>query len=208
MCAKQKGVCGIEGCGRLHMAKGLCSRHYYRQKRGSDPATKSIKEKSFNERFWEKVAKQGEEACWEWIGTKHKKGYGSIRNADKMEKAHRVAYEMSKGPIPKGLLVCHKCDNPGCVNPTHLFVGTNDDNMQDMVAKGRASRQRTTNILTREQAKAVYDVRYSVSATALAKEYSVAKPTIYAIWSQRNWKEFSGEQEQQCDSDISVTATT
>ena len=81
------------------------------------------------------------EGCWEWLGGDDGKGYGTIssRGGSRLspEKAHRVSYEMAFGEIPKGLNVCHKCDNPPCTNPEHLFLGTQKDNAMDMVSKGR-----------------------------------------------------------------------
>ena len=78
-----------------------------------------------------------ESGCWEWRGWKHDKGYGLLEVSKKKVRAHRVAYEGMVGEIPEGLLVCHKCDNPCCVNPDHLFVGTYRDNVLDMHRKGR-----------------------------------------------------------------------
>jgi hypothetical protein len=186
--------CSVDGCDREVEAKGLCSRHYYRQKRGGDITTKSMKEKSYTEKFWEKVKLSGLDDCWMWQATKDGNGYGMMKTNGRHERAHRVSHTLLKGTIPNGLFVCHTCDTPGCVNPAHLFLGTNDDNMKDMVAKGRSDKERRYCILSRDQAKAVYDVRYSVSATALAKEYNVSVPTVYAIWCQRNWKEFSAQE--------------
>ena len=75
--------------------------------------------------------------CMEFDGYRDKDGYGIVRISNKSQRAHRVSYALSIGPIPEGLLVLHRCDNPPCVNPDHLFVGTDNDNAQDKVTKGR-----------------------------------------------------------------------
>jgi len=76
--------------------------------------------------------------CWEFQGYKDEKGYGKIRVGKRIRRAHRYSYELAKGPIPKGMYVCHKCDNPSCCNPDHLFLGTPKGNTQDMIRKDRA----------------------------------------------------------------------
>lgn len=80
-----------------------------------------------------------ETGCWNWTAGKDRQGYGILKLNRSMKKAHRVSYEYYVGPVPEGLLVCHNCDNPTCVNPTHLFTGTHQDNNQDKVNKGRAT---------------------------------------------------------------------
>ena len=96
------------------------------------------------DRFWSKVQKS--RGCWEWIGSRTKKNYGQFRKQKvpgrkkKNVQAHRWAYANTIGPIPKGLFVCHHCDNPPCVNPKHLFLGTHRDNMLDMRKKGRGNK--------------------------------------------------------------------
>jgi hypothetical protein len=93
------------------------------------------------ERFFEKVAIIPFHDCWEWVAAKNEKGYGkfSIGTTHTNLKAHRVSWMLANGSIPDGLFVCHRCDNPGCVRPDHLFLGTPKDNMIDKVRKGRGS---------------------------------------------------------------------
>lgn len=87
-------------------------------------------------RFMEYVLKT--DSCWEWIGQKDKNGYGRFSYETKKQWSHRVSYRLHKGEIPEGLFVCHSCDNPPCVNPDHLWLGTNSENLRDMRKKGRA----------------------------------------------------------------------
>lgn len=88
----------------------------------------------FAARFWARVDRSG--ACWPWMGARQSRGYGETWNGRVML-AHRVAFELTNGPIPDDLHICHTCDNPPCCNPSHLFAGTRSDNMQDMLSKGR-----------------------------------------------------------------------
>lgn len=100
------------------------------------------RKRSLEDRFWEKVNKNGpfiiDTPCWEWTGSLTK-GYGyiGINNCTKNEYAHRLSWIMAYGEIPDKLHVLHKCDNSKCVNPDHLWIGTNKDNQQDMIRKGR-----------------------------------------------------------------------
>ena len=87
------------------------------------------------ERFWAKVQKS--DGCWLWTAYRNEKGYGRFDDGTITHQAHRLAWALTNGPVADGLLVCHKCDNPPCCNPDHLFVGTQKDNMQDAKQKGR-----------------------------------------------------------------------
>lgn len=93
------------------------------------------------ERFWEHVEKRPGDGCWEWTGGKTPDGYGGFDG----HRAHRFSYTLVHGFLLPSLCVCHKCDNPSCVRPDHLFAGTRTDNMRDMVAKGRSGHQKMTH---------------------------------------------------------------
>lgn len=131
---------------------------------------------TLEERFLDKVNKT--DACWMWVGARNKRGYGNIQGV----LAHRISWELYNGPIPDGLLVCHRCDTPGCVNPDHLFLGTHQDNSRDMIAKGRGGRTK----LKRHQ---VLDIWHRIQAGEpikhLAEEYHVTPGLIYFIKDKR-----------------------
>lgn len=145
--------------------------------------------------------------CWLWIGTKSVSGYGAITIKNRCWKAHRVSYLVFNGTIPGGLFVCHKCDNPICVNPLHLFLGTAADNMRDMRIKKRAAcgdknsarmypeiRRGENNgrsILNRKQVveirAALKNYRFGM-VSALARQYGVSPTAISRIKRGRYWK--------------------
>lgn len=143
----------------------------------------------FDEKF--EVVASG---CWEWRASKGN-GYGRIglgRVSDGWGYAHRVSWMIHKGPIPEGLSVLHRCDNPCCVNPEHLFLGTKADNSKDMFLKGRAARcgrrgeQHRDHKLTSAQ---VSEIRASdLGCVALSRLYSVSHQAISQIRRGQTWK--------------------
>lgn len=92
-------------------------------------------------RFWSKVDIKGPDDCWEWQASMYPNGYGQFRLSKQEGYAHRSAWTLINGEIPKGMYICHKCDNRACCNVNHLFLGTHKDNMQDCSKKGRTSNQ-------------------------------------------------------------------
>lgn len=149
---------------------------------------------SVRERFWERVSLPfgtTDDDCWEWIGRKGRRGYGVFGSNSKRESAHRLSYRLHRGAIPRGLLVCHHCDCPSCVNPHHLFVGTHSDNIRDACRKGRPLRgsrhprakiTEANAIQIREQFKA------GTSAKMLGKAFGISEVAVRAILSRRNWR--------------------
>lgn len=132
-----KRACDVEGCDGDHEAKGLCSKHYQCLRKGGDPNIPSRLELSLEERFRAKLAPQDPvSGCIEWTGGKSN-GYGQISRAGKMGQTHCLAWELKHGPIPPGMCVCHRCDNPACCNEEHLFLDTKAGNNADRDAKGR-----------------------------------------------------------------------
>ena len=148
-------LCNIDGCGKPLRARELCTKHWKRWRKGYSLTAKSIYEKTPEERFWESTDKRTEDECWPWIG--HTRGndkwrYGTLWVNGKHEAAHRFSFVLFNGPIPplkdadgRGACVLHRCDNPLCVNPNHLFAGTHIDNMQDKIAKGRDGNRNKTH---------------------------------------------------------------
>jgi len=158
-----------------------------------------MKKTPLAERFWTKVNKSGPDDCWLWIRTKSG-GYGYVWGDDgKMKIACRVAWQLTYGDIPIGMSVLHTCDNPPCVNPAHLFLGTQLDNMRDAKTKGRiknSPRYGEDSHLARLTACDVRNIRSEcakgdVSQTALAKFFAVSEAAISLIKSGENWAHLS-----------------
>jgi len=140
----------------------------------------------------EKVTETG---CWIWTGPQNELGYGKIMKGRKYLKAHRLSYEEFVGPIPDGMFVCHKCDTPECINPKHLFLGTQKDNMADCARKGRVVVPRGEAagraMLTEEAVKAIraeyVKGKRGHGYPALAAKYGVGASTIQAVIERRSW---------------------
>lgn len=127
--------CTASGCSGEIRARGLCAKHYERDRRGRPLGLRTGRPPV---PFWDRVDRSGGFfACWPWTGPLYRDGRGHVWYGGRLRRAHQVAWIEANGPIPEGQGVLHTCDNPPCCNPLHLFAGTQLDNIADMVAKGR-----------------------------------------------------------------------
>lgn len=137
------------------------------------------------DRFLTKFLPEPNTGCWLWTAAVDGSGYGIFNLGTRKQgkaRAHRIAFELFVGPVPKDKQVCHKCDVRSCVNPDHLFVGTSQDNRLDCVSKGRNYRH---CVLTEDQ---VTEIRTkAMTAKKYAAKFGVSKSAIDFIWQKRSW---------------------
>ncbi len=147
----------------------------------------------FAKRFWAKVDRKGDSECWPWTGSKCSLGYGMMRglNGDIRDRAHRISWKIHNGvQVPDKLCVCHSCDNPSCVNPSHLWLGTRSQNTQDMIAKGRNGARKIRQF-TDTQIRYMRQL-YTASIKSyykLAKRFGVSHSTIAGIIKRKTYKD-------------------
>jgi len=181
------GACPTDRCEGTIAARGLCENCRWAQRQGKDPALRRglNPPKPLEERY---VVTDSE--CWEWTGTRTN-GYGEAFYNGKKGAAHRLAYEKWVGPIPEGLLIRHKCDNPPCINPDHLEPGTIKQNAEDMVRRGRSGvgEAGSRAKLTETQVHQIRDeYEYGVMGyRRLAEKYGVTQTTIKYIVIRKTW---------------------
>ena len=146
---------------------------------------------SANDRFLEYVSPEPNTGCWLWAGAVGSDGRGLFRlgSQGSPEKAHRAAWKLLVGPIPTfdghhGMCICHRCDNPICVNPAHLFLGTQLDNMRDMNAKGRNGRTK----LTGKSVASIRALAGHVAQCDIAEMFSVTQGVVSKIIRRATWR--------------------
>lgn len=179
-----KGTCSVEGCGKSHYGKGWCYAHYTRWKRHGDPVAGAMGRcclpiARFNAKYV-----VDDDGCWIWTASTQGDGYGSFSENRKTWMAHRWSYAHFLGPIPDGLQICHRCDVPSCVNPMHLFLGTQADNIADMWRKGRSGLVTDQTRKLSRELEAEIRLNYTGrrgEQKELAERYGVSRATMNRI---------------------------
>lgn len=147
-------------------------------------------------RFWSKVDRTGD--CWEWKGARNQSGYGWFSVGSRLRRAHRIAYELTVGPVPSGMNVLHSCDNRACVRPEHLRVGTQRDNMADMDSRNRrfspfrgqvqAGESNRQARLSEDDVREIRRLREAGgSLRDIAAQYGVSETNVCGIARRRFW---------------------
>lgn len=166
----------------------------------SEPAKKRTKRatkyhKSLQDAFWSRVVSTDHNSCWIWNGCTDRDGYGVLQFEKRQYRAHRVSYQLLRSPVPDDLVVCHHCDNPSCVNPHHLFVGTVSDNNADRISKGRSARGEKSARAKLTEAD-VLEIRRMAAANCRTKEiadkFKVSYYIVSLISRGDSWKHVGG----------------
>lgn len=189
----------FDECGRGEWSKGYCLMHYKRVWRGGVaekpqrvPNGKSLKY-NLEHHGWTSVSNVPELGdCWIWGGGVDSNGYGSVWHAGEGLRAHRAAYQVFVGPIPVDLMVCHACDIRNCINPKHLWLGTNQDNMNDMLSKGRGNRRKGAQVSNSKLVESdVLDIRKRYKAKeplkSIGGRYGVTESCVWSVGTHKSW---------------------
>jgi hypothetical protein len=187
-------ICTIEGCGKAAIARGWCPMHYRRWKKHGDPLTlKQVQQHGLpvSLRLWTNVDRGPD--CWEWTGYKDPNGYGRLNIGGVPCLTHRISMELELGrKLDKREHVLHKCDNPACVRPSHLFLGDQAANMADKMVKGRhvygTSKGESHGCakLTETDVRAIRESQET--GVALAAQYGVSTAQVSDIRNRRSWQ--------------------
>lgn len=182
----RNATCSVEGCPKAADAsRGWCRMHYGRWRRTGDTGEASARYAKPDAEPFERLRHTGwtvtGTGCWEWDGSRRPTGYGVVSmGQQRLEYVHRVSWRVYRGAIPAGMFVCHRCDNPPCLNPEHLFLGTLQDNNADMLAKRRNVTPPPK--LSEADVRDIRAARMSgVPGAELAVRYGVRRSYIYDL---------------------------
>jgi hypothetical protein len=153
--------------------------------------TRQDSDGDFAERFWARVAKRGGDGCWDWFGATRRKGYGAVSRDGVMVSAHRAAWELAHGPAPQDKVVMHACDNPRCTRPSHLRLGSAQENVDDKVAKGRQARGEAQGAakLTAEKVRQIRGLAaQGVRSSDIAEMFGIGATHVRSITKGRAWR--------------------
>lgn len=185
-------VCSLDGCESSVHARGWCNKHYRRWFNGADMHKETFRTgETREERFSSFVEITTTDECIEWpTRSREKRGYGWFTFQRKSQRAHRASCEIHKGPIPSGMVIRHKCDNPPCVNPAHLETGTQAANIGDAVRRGRIARGETPrrSKLTEAQVLEIRDLSKTQTSASIASAYGISPPNVRSIVSRKTWR--------------------
>lgn len=191
---KRDKLCKSANCERLVAVKaqGLCSACYQRKwKDGTLKRVRDHNELSLLDRLIKRIGLCRDTGCWLWTAGKTNGGYGTIKHQGKLWRAHVAAFCIFVKPVPPHKEVCHKCDNPSCINPKHLFLGTHRENMLDAKVKGRMARgerARSTKITETTAKNIKIDITDgSLTQVEIAEKHSVNPSIVRMIKSGRAW---------------------
>jgi hypothetical protein len=195
--------CSIENCENKYYGKGFCNKHYQKNKKHGDPlAGKYSQSKAGSEEYISENSEIDINDCWLWKRSKNKKGYGMSGLKGKFIYAHRLSYLTFIGEISNNLFVLHNCDNPSCVNPKHLFLGTNQDNMKDRNNKNRQAKGENNgrSKLVQEEVDEIRTLwsaeleerakgkDFQLTQKELAKRFGVGRMEINHIVNNKAWR--------------------
>lgn len=183
-------TCSIEGCGGRVEAKGYCAKHYQRFKKYGDPNGGKYGHASSIQEFinarYEPVTESG---CWIWTGVLNADGYGVISFGGKRYMAHRKSLELSGVDVPDNLQVNHRCDVACCINPSHLYVGTQKENIADMISRKRADRKGEKNPfghkLSDEEVRVIRSL--NMPQRAIARAFGISHSAVGNIINRKHW---------------------
>jgi hypothetical protein len=198
----KRRICSLSNCSRDYDANGYCYPHNIRYLKYGDPflgAKIKYHAKTLIDAFESRYKRLDKGSCWIWNGWKNKGGYGYFSFDGKRYAAHRHAWEIENESIKDNLMVCHHCDVPACVNPYHLFLGTNSDNVKDCYKKGRRKPILKEFMLKGEDCylsklkefqviEILKKIERGITNTEIAKEYKVIHQTISMIKLGKTWK--------------------